>query len=714
MEICPKPWFFSFSLLTSRYLIYYAVMTKPLFKPLISSIVKWWQNLPVSKKLYGVVGVMATLIAIELLTLYFAMTTLSAVRAFVGGEGLWSKAQKTAVYHLQKYANTHDEKYFQLYLEQLKIPLGDRQARIELEKKEMNRDRVVEGFLNGENHPHDIPPMINLVRRFYWEPHLARAFDRWREGDRLITEFMVLGNSLQQTVRSESMNIEKIENIMMQIFELDDHLTTAENEFSFALGEASRWIENLLMIVLLLAVISIEGTGLYLTVAFARGLTRSLNELNDAATRIGEGDFSKRAPVLSTDELGQLAISLNKMTDNIQVQVNERQNAEHASETKNLFLANMSHEIRTPLNAILGFSEILADSDLSSKERTHYAAIIKRTGASLTSIINDILDVTKVEAEQLNVVMKTFSLNQLISDIFAILRLRCEEKGVELTFSKKGEFTDIIQSDPARLRQILVNIIGNSIKFTEKGFVRVDYEVKNNHLIFSVKDTGTGISHAQVGRLFKPFSQGDNSVRKKFGGTGLGLLIAQKLAQLLGGDVRLEESHIGQGSRFSISIAYVPMQSAQPESVKTSSENVPTAANTLLKGKKVLVVEDSPDNQLLAELYLSRSGATVEFANNGLEGVRKIKTNNYDVVLMDIQMPVMDGYTATQEARNFGIKIPIVALTGFAMKEDQQKCLEAGCDDYLAKPFDRQSLIKCITKAIAQAAPHTEPTHLLT
>lgn len=645
---------------------------------------------------------MALLIATELLTLYFAMTTLSAVRAFVGGEGLWSKAQKTAVYHLQKYANTHNEKYYQHYLNQLKIPLGDRQARIELEKDLMDRNVVTEGFLNGENHPQDIPPMINLVRRFYWVPHLARAFDRWREGDHLISEFITLGQTLQATVRSKPVNTEKVENLMLQVFELDDRLTRAENEFSFALGEASRWIESLLMIVLLMAVITVESTGLFLTVSFARGLTRSLLDLNQAATRVGVGDFSKRVRVTSRDELGQLAISLNRMIDNIQKQVSERQNAEHASETKNLFLANMSHEIRTPLNAILGFSEILADTDLSSKERSHYAAIIKRTGSSLTSIINDILDVTKVEAEQLNIVMKTFSLDQLLADLYAMLRLRCEEKGVDLIFTKKNSFTDVIQSDPVRLRQILTNIIGNSIKFTDRGSVRVEYEVRNAQLIFSVKDSGTGISSVQMRRLFRPFSQGDNSIRKKYGGTGLGLMIAQKLAQLLGGDVKLEKSQIGLGSHFSISIAYVPMQSAQPESIKTSAETQPSTPT--LQGKNILVVEDSLDNQLLAELYLSRSGASVEFANNGAEGVEKIKRQKYDAVLMDIQMPVMDGYTATKEVRQLGIQTPIIALTGYAMKEDQQRCIEAGCNDYLAKPFDRQSLIKCINRVTTSDA----------
>ena len=390
------------------------------------------------------------------------------------------------------------------------------------------------------------------------------------------------------------------------------------------------------------------------------------------------------------------------MTENLQRQTNEKQNAEHASETKNLFLANMSHEIRTPLNAILGFSEILSDPQLSPADRAHYAAIIKRTGSSLTSIINDILDVSKVEAEQLEVELKTFSLHQLISDLQAVLRMRCEEKGIQLSFTQKGEIAEIIQSDPVRLRQILSNIIGNSIKFTDRGSVGVIYEVVQSNLVFTVHDTGAGISGEQMNRLFRPFSQGDDSVRKKYGGTGLGLLISQRLAQLLGGDVSLTDSGKERGSTFVIRVHYAPMQIAEPDP-STSKKVIHDAS--VLKDKKILIVEDSVDNQLLAQLYLTRSGATVDFAENGQLGVEKAMSQAYDVVLMDIQMPIMDGYSATRELRKQGFRSPIVALTGYAMKEDQQRCFDAGCDDFLAKPFDRKSLVECVAKyaTVAQA-----------
>lgn len=664
-------------------------------------MIRWWQNLSVSKKLYSVVGVMAILIAIELFTLYFAMSTLSAVRAFVGGEGLWSKAQKTSIFYLQKYSTTRDEKFFLLFQEQLRIPMGDHKARKALESETFDFEMAREGFLEGANHPLDIEPMIRLVRRFHDVPHLNRAIQKWRLGDALIFELIEDANRLHEEVqKGREADSNRIDAIMQSVFELDTRITNVENEFSFALGEASRWLENLLMIALILAVITVESTGLFLTITFSRGLSKALGELNAAANLVGQGDFNQRVPVRSNDELGQLAESLNRMTENLQQQVNEKENAEHASESKNLFLANMSHEIRTPLNAILGFADIMSDPHLPESERARYAAIVKRTGATLTSIINDILDISKVEAEQLEVEIKAFSLSQMLSDLKAVLEVRSSEKGIQLTFQQAGPVSDSIKSDPGRLRQILANIIGNAIKFTDRGFVGVTYEVVNDQLIFTVRDSGAGIAGEQVDRLFRPFSQGDDSVRKRFGGTGLGLLISQRLAQLLGGDVALLESHAGEGSTFRIAVSYLPVENAGSISVTAKTDKSSESAVSL-KGKRILVVEDSRDNQLLAELYLTRTGADVEFANNGEEGVAKASGQNYDAVLMDIQMPVMDGYSATQELRKRGFKSPIIALTGYAMKEDQQKCLDAGCDDYVAKPFDRDALLRCVAKYVA-------------
>jgi two-component system, sensor histidine kinase len=658
----------------------------------------WWHNLSVSKKLYSVVGVMALLIATELVTLYFAMNTLSAVRAFVGGEGLWSKAQKNSVYFLHRYAVTRDEKFYQLYLNELSVPLGDHDARIEMEKPEINLDSIKDGFIRGQIHPDDIEPMVNLVRRFYKVPQLARAIDRWREADALIVEFMNLATELKSEINKTKPNPQLIDQSLSKITELDSLLTVAENEFSFALGEASRWLENILMILLICTVVTVESTVLFLTFRFGQNLTRILSELNKTAVLVGQGDLSLQIPVHSKDELGQLSHSINGMIESLRQQTNERQSAEHASQAKNLFLANMSHEIRTPLNAILGFSELLQDPSISAEEKVRFAAIIKRTGASLTTIINDILDVAKVEAEQVEIELTQFSLHQLLSDLQTMLRLRCEEKNIQLSFRQRGFISEYILSDQIRLRQILANVIGNSIKFTNRGSVDVIYEVRESDLCFTVKDTGSGITKEQAQLLFRPFSQGDNSVRKKYGGTGLGLVISQKLSRLLGGDVQLQKSEPNKGSTFFVSVQYRPVQKAK--NLFPAPANPTLRDESILKNKRILVVEDSLDNQMIAQLFLSKSGALPDFANNGEEGIEKATKNPYDVILMDIQMPVMDGYTATIELRKAGLTIPIIALTGYAMKEDQEKCLKAGCNEFLSKPYDRAKLINCLLNYI--------------
>lgn len=660
-------------------------------------IFRWWQNLSVSKKLFSVVGVMALLIATELFTLYFAMNTLSAVRAFVGGEGLWSKAEKNAVYNLQRYAITRSESNYNSFLEELKVPLGDHQARVEMEKPQIDMDVINRTFAEGHIHPSDVPQMVKLVRRFYGEPHLAKALDKWRLGDDLIFKLIDFGNQLHQEVKKEEPDQIKIESLMNQISRLDIDITQVENDFSYALGEASRWLENVLMLLLLAAVVTIEGTGLFLTFRFGQSLTRVLRELNQAAILVGQGDLSQKVAVHSKDELGQLAKSINDMIENLEKQTNERQSAEHASQAKNLFLANMSHEIRTPLNAILGFSDLLQDPSISEQDKVRYAAIIKRTGASLTTIINDILDVAKVEAEQIKMDLTRFSLKQLLSDLYVLLRMRCEEKHIQLLFEQKGDVSEFIYSDQTRLRQILANIVGNSIKFTSKGFVKLTYEVQDSSLIFTVQDSGAGVTKEQQAQLFKPFSQGDNSVRKKYGGTGLGLVLSQKLAQLLGGDVGLLESRPNVGSTFLVRISYVPVRKDQVVSAPTALVEKEISGLPLLN-KKVLVVEDSPDNQILAQLYLSKSGASVQFADNGEEGVTKATDEKFDIILMDIQMPIMDGYSATSELRRQQVDTPIIALTGYAMKEDQERCLSVGCNDYISKPFDQKKLIKTILK----------------
>jgi hypothetical protein len=385
-----------------------------------------------------------------------------------------------------------------------------------------------------------------------------------------------------------------------------------------------------------------------------------------------------------------MAVDLEEMTG-------DRQIAERANRIKSLFLANMSHEIRTPLNAILGFVDLLKDTSLTARERLQYLGIIERTGFNLATIINDILDISKVEAGKLEIEATTGSLTQLINDLRFLLGLRCEEKGIYLRFHHDG-LPEHIATDLNRYKQILFNVIGNAIKFTKDGGVTVSFGIRDEILYCTVDDTGIGVLPENRDKLFRTFSQVDPSIRKEFGGTGLGLILSKRLAGMLGGDVRLEESLPGRGSRFVVTIAY---KAGAPISRKPIRSSRTTRS---LDGKRILLVEDSVDNQILAQQYLLREGAEVDIANHGVEALANMDRTSYDLVLMDMQMPIMDGYTATHQLRERGCRTPIIALTAHAMKEDLDKCLSAGCDSYLSKPIRRQDLISKIHEICSGAS----------
>lgn len=665
-------------------------------------IKKLWLNLSVEKKLFSVVGIMALLVTLELFTLIFAMNTLTAVRGYVGGEGVWTKGQKSGIYRLQQYLFSTNPSDYEKFKNALKVPLADRDVRLELLKKEYDKEIVDKGFANGEIHASDRPHMIKLVRRFHQVPVMAQVIDTWAAGDAKIAELVSLGEQIHTEIQ-KGISESKQREFMFDIERLDGELSALEARFSLTLGDASRLLEDVLMAVLIAAIVLVESTGFYITYRFGRSLSKILKELNATTIKVSDGDFSERVPVYSKDELGQLSESINKMVERLENQNAERQHAEQASQSKNLFLANMSHEIRTPLNAILGFAEILQDQYLEERDKKRYAAIIRRTGESLNTIINDILDISKIEADHIQAQETTFSLSQMLSDLYALLKMRSDEKGIQLIFERTGPVSEYLISDQTRLRQILTNLIGNSIKFTEKGHVMLTYEARGSMLFFTVSDTGAGISREQRANLFKVFSQGDSSVRKKYGGTGLGLSIAQKLSQLLGGNAGLLDSEEGLGSLFYVEVKYNPVEKPMLEEAAVDSSKINT---NLIANRNILVVEDSLDNQMLIEFYLTKHKANVVFANNGLEGVEAALKNKFDLILMDIQMPILDGYSATEELRRRGVAIPIIALTGYAMKEDQDRCLRAGCNEFLAKPIHKDKLLLTLTKYFHSNKPN--------
>jgi two-component system, sensor histidine kinase len=375
--------------------------------------------------------------------------------------------------------------------------------------------------------------------------------------------------------------------------------------------------------------------------------------------------------------------------------------AENANRLKSSFLANMSHEIRTPLGALMGFAELLEDENLSKDDRQKYIKTIKRNGIALTNLIDDILDLSKVEAGHLDVVKEEICVINLVEEVLILLGKTAEQKGLKINFKTQGQIPYKIISDEKRIRQILMNIVGNAIKFTEKGHIDVLLIAEMNwatstKLTFKVTDTGVGIDPGKINKLFKPFMQADNSVTRKFGGTGLGLALSKKLAQLLGGDLFLETSEPQKGSTFVIYFNVEHKEeSAQKKVEKQEIQFVPAdpVAVKSLQNCRILVVEDSKDNQALMEILLKRKGAKVEFANNGEEGYQKALANQYDIVLMDIQMPIQDGYVTVQKLKDKNYSKPIIALTAHAMADEKEKCIEVGCVDFLSKPINQVQLI---------------------
>ena len=428
-------------------------------------------------------------------------------------------------------------------------------------------------------------------------------------------------------------------------------------------------------------------------------MTRHLADLTRASREVTAGNLTPAPVNEGPDELGQLGAAFNAMSRAVRERVVEltqaKESAEQANRAKSEFLANMSHEIRTPMNGIMGMTELVLDSSLSAQQREHLE-VVKTSTESLLVVINDILDFSKIEAGKLSLEHYVFDLPQLLEQTLKPLAVRAQQKMLTLGSELSPGLPERVRGDPGRLRQVLTNLVGNAIKFTSQGGITVGVQgTDSSQLHFWVRDTGIGIAAEKQESIFEAFTQADNSTTRHYGGTGLGLTISSNLVLLMGGRIWLE-SQARQGStfHFTVQLEAVPELAAPAAAPSAAPAAAPVNGAS---GLQVLLVEDHPVNQMLAGKLIERGGHHVTLAKDGQQGLDAVMQRRFDVVFMDMQMPVMDGLEATRRIRAFELaharaRTPIVAMTANAMPADRQACLDAGMDHFIAKPFKAEEV----------------------
>ena len=524
---------------------------------------------------------MAILITGELVVLRFAMHNLSAVRAFVAGEGGWSKAQKDAALSLQQYALTHREENYTSFLDNLKLPDGDHRARMELLKANPDLGVVHEGFLAGKIHPDDIEPMVQLLRRFYWISYMARAIRAWTVADGLLAELRTEGALYHDLMANAFPDAQRAEQSLKRITSLNAELTQAEDEFSEALGEGSRWMERLVISLLFLAVLTVESIGLTLTFTTSRNISKSLRNLNGAAERIGRGQFEHPLEVDSQDELGRLTEDVNRMGvllqksySDLESRVQARtieltqmatenarlyEEAKAAIQARDDFMSIASHELRTPLTALYLQLQMAARASGETKTQEEDPRVARMLEGSLSgarrlaSLVDELLDLTRLRAGKMILRREEADLTQLVREATAQLEPDARQAGVtigtRLVEPIQGSF------DPTRMGQVIMNLLTNGIKYGGGNPIEVSVERQGPSATIRVRDSGPGISPDHQARIFERFERATDD--RSISGLGLGLYITRQIVEAHEGDISVT-SQLGLGTEF---VVHLPLQS---------------------------------------------------------------------------------------------------------------------------------------------------------
>ena len=698
---------------------------------------RWFRDVSIARKLYFTVGTMALLIGVELLVLLFCLSTLSSLRAYVGGEGLWSKAQKDAVFHLYRYGVSRTDKDYELFKQFMLVPIGDAQARRELLKTDPDMAAVREGFLEGRNNPDDIGGMTNLFTHFSNVYYIKRAIDIWGQAQNIAMQLLPIAEQLHAEIKSADPSQERINQLLATVYNINERLTAFEDEFSFTLGEGSRWLERVVLRLLFATALTVEATGLLLAISVSRSIQKGLTDVIRAANAVSAGELGTRATVLSRDEIGVVANSFNEMADNLQVRVRElaqlnahlrhefdvRERAE--AESREAFArleathnelqhqtaerrrteemlrrsgkmqalgqltGGIAHDFNNLLGVIIGSAEFLLDAVKNSPEHTELARDILNSALSGSQLTRRLLAVGRNQMLQ----PQRVDLNELLANHVDMLR-RILGVTIDIRVTNTPNLWST-SADPSQIEEALLNLVLNArdamrqggrlalaaanVHLDAAGAARYAEMDEGDYVMLSVTDTGTGMSRAVVERAIEPFF----TTKPPSSGSGLGLSMAYGFAKQSGGHLAIE-SVVGAGTTVRL---WLPRASDGAVTVSTAPKE---AIRDPGGSEAILLVDDNRTLLAVARRHLAALGYQVLSAPSGPAALAILESHaTVDLLFTDLVMPEgMDGDQLAEAAQRMRPDLKVLFTTGYVAAGLH----EHGGRHLLHKPYDRHDL----------------------